>query len=232
MLIAGAESTAFDAILDRPEAETHVTTYFADECRVLGAMVDYGTHLIPRCWSGSAKSLRDIVALTVLTKQAVGLLDAAHVLLCSGAVQPARLQLRGLFEVSIYIDWILTQSSERRARAYYVANLRRRLHWVMRAKVDTAEWKEFSDDFKTLALPDAFKDAQHLVEAELTLLNAALAKPQYRPMNSEFNHVRGLSKHDPQWFVVAADRKHVRKPTLYTLAKQLDRRAEYRLIYE
>src|SRR6188508_643668 len=126
MALRKAETGAYSPILDRPEADAHVQQHFSNPVAVLAEMVDYGTHLIPRCWASSDKRLTDVVLLPVLTKQAVGLLDAAQVLLSAGAVNPATLQLRALFEISVYVRWIVRRDTDRRARAYYVANLRRR----------------------------------------------------------------------------------------------------------
>src|SRR5512146_1365209 len=101
MTIRSAETGAFAPILDRPQALAHVGEHFEPESRALRELVDYGTHLIPRCWSSSAKSRTDVVALVVLLKQVVALLDGAHVLITAGAIGPAQLQLRAIFEASV-----------------------------------------------------------------------------------------------------------------------------------
>src|SRR5690242_21813528 len=107
MVIERIEPSAFASLLNRVEAREHIAEYFADIPAVLADLVDYGTHLIPRCLASSKHELADLVALAILLKQAVGMLDGAQILFQEGAVQPSTLQLRALFEVSVYLDWLL-----------------------------------------------------------------------------------------------------------------------------
>lgn len=230
MTVLKAETGAYPPILDRPEATAHVRQYFSDAVGVLAEMVDYGTHLIPRCWASSGKRLTDMVLLPVLTKQAVGLLDAGQVLLSSGCVNPALLQLRALSEVSIYIAWILRRDTDRRARAYYVANLRRRLEWAKRVRPGTDQFKALSRDYSALRIRNPLKDRQRDVLQETQNVEHRLSKADFRRMNGAFDRRRGKSRYEPDWYAVLFPKK--KRPSLYTLAKQVDQRAEYRLIYE
>lgn len=82
--------------------------------------------MIPRCFTSSKRDFKDAVVLAILLRQAVAMLDGIQILLSSGAPHAANLQLRALFEASVYIDWILLGDSERKAQYYYVHNLRRK----------------------------------------------------------------------------------------------------------
>lgn len=224
------QNTAFAAILDRREAESNVATYFADEIRVLSELADYGTHLIPRCWTASNRDVADTMLLLVLLKQAVGFLDAGQILLGEGAVGPSYLQLRGLFEVSVYLHWILKCDTVRRARAYYVANLRKERLWAHRAQKGSPAAKALRSDFKGLPGLNPFKERQKEVAARIAELDERLRRADLRQMNAAFDRRRGKRPFDPEWYGVLFPKKG--RPSLYTLAKQLHRRAEYRLIYE
>jgi hypothetical protein len=230
MTVPKAETSAYPPILDRPEAAAHVQQYFSEPIGVLAEMVDYGTHLIPRCWASSGKRLTDIVLLPVLTKQAVGLLDAGQVLLSSGCVNPAALQLRALFEVSVYIAWVLRRDTDRRARAYYVANLRRRLEWAKRARPGTAEFSAMTRDYRSLRIRNPLKDRQGEVLQETENVERRLSKPDFRQMNAAFARRRGKRPYEPDWYAMLFPKN--KRPSLYTLAKQVDQRAQYRLVYE
>lgn len=230
MSVPKAETGAYYPILDRPEAAAHVQQYFADVVAALTDMVDYGTNLIPRCWASSPKRLTDVVLLPVLTKQAVEFLDAAQVLLSSGCVNPAALQLRALFEVSVYIAWIIRRDTDRRARAYYVANLRRRLEWAKRARSGTDEFKRFSRDHRSMRIRNPLKDRRKEVVEEIGNVERRLAKADFRRMNGALARRRGKRSYDPDWYAVLFPKN--KRVSLYTLAKQVDHRAQYRLIYE
>jgi hypothetical protein len=58
-----------------------------------------GSNLIPRCYSSSEKNLKDAVLLPILLRQAVAMLDGVELLLTSGAVHAANLQMRALFSM-------------------------------------------------------------------------------------------------------------------------------------
>ena len=230
MTVRKAETGAYHPILDRPEAAAHVAQHFSDVVAVLADMVDYGSHLIPRCLASSANRLTDVVLLPVLTKQAVGFLDAGQVLLDSGCVNPAALQLRALFEVSVYIAWILRRDTDRRARAYYVANLRRRLDWAKRVRPGTDEFRRLSRDYRSIRIRNPLKGRQSEVAQEIADVERRLGKADFRQMNAAFSRRRGKRAYDPEWYAVLFPKNQ--KASLYTLAKQTDHRAQYRLIYE
>src|SRR5208337_840322 len=74
---------------------------------LLRELVDYGTNLIVRCFVSSGRKLEDTVILPVLLKQAVSMLDAIELLISNAALHSGHLQARTLFELSLYLQWIL-----------------------------------------------------------------------------------------------------------------------------
>jgi hypothetical protein len=231
MTIRKPELGAHEVILDRPEAEKTVQTHFADEVRALVDLVDYGTHLIPRCWTSSSKGIPDMVVLTILLKQAIALLDGAEVLLTAGCVPQVWLQLRGLFEVSVYLDWMLRRDTDRRTKAYFVANLRRRLTWARRTQAGTTENEGIQREMREIGGLD-LSSLHETSQAEIDTVMRQLNRREFRQLNAAFTRRRGRSAFDPDWFVVLFPRKRKHRPSLYTLAKSTGRAAQYRLIYE
>jgi hypothetical protein len=231
MTIAQAPSDANEIILNRAEAVANARQHAGHITTALRSIVDYGTHLIPRCWTTSQRELTDIVVLAVMLKQIVGLLDAAEVLISAGCVQPALLPLRATYEAVTYLDWMLLRDTDRRAKAYHVANIRRGLRWAKRVRRGTKESKALLKEMRSLGMPDRFKGRKRQLEvaAEVRRYEELLNQQAYRRMSTAFERrKRGL--YDPEWYVVLFPRK--KRPSLYTLAKQLKRPAEYRLIYE
>lgn len=229
MPIQRAETGAYPIILDRPEAVDHVESNFSDDIRVLTEVIDYGTNLIPRCWSGSPKKLADVVILTILLKQCIGLVDAGQVLLTSGCVEPAWLQVRALFEASVYIDWILKRDTIRRSKAYYVANLRRRLQMARRWKRGTDEYRAFRRGIRSASglMPRGVAAVADL-KLEIGSLTSRLQRKDLCQMNSAFS--RRARRFDPSWYAVVFPKK--RPPKFPRLAQQTGRLLEYRMIYE
>jgi hypothetical protein len=120
---------------------------------LLQNLANYGSHLIPRAYSSSGKTLGDAVLIDVLLRQLVAMIDAIEILLCRSAVHAATLQLRAMFEASVYIDWMLAGDRENKAAYYYVHNLLRLRRWAMRVQSGTAESSGFEDIMNKAGLP-------------------------------------------------------------------------------
>ena len=81
-----------------------------------------------------------------------------------------------------------------------------------------------------MRIRNPLKDRQKEVVEEIGNVERRLAKADFRRMNGAFARRRGKRSYDPDWYAVLF-RKN-KRPSLYTLAKQVDHRAQYRLIYE
>jgi Family of unknown function (DUF5677) len=226
------ETKANELILNRAQAEADVDTHLRPHLTALSEMVDYGTHLIPRCWHSSGRSIRDMVVLIVLLKQVVALLDAGTELLRKGCVQPALLQLRAAFEASVYIDWILASRRKTRAKAYYVWNVRRQLRWIKRSLKGPPEAKALKKETKGLRVQNipSTPENQRSWREEAKRLQSHLNSPTYCAWNARFEKRRGKKLYDLAWYDVLFTRK--RNVSFYEICRRVRRLAEYRFIYE
>jgi hypothetical protein len=112
---------------------------------LLRDLANYGSNLIPRAYSSSGKTLGDAIVIGILLRQLVAMIDAVEILSCRSAVHAAALDLRAMFEASVYIKWMLAGDRENKAAHYYVYNLRRLRLWAMRVQSGTAESASFKD---------------------------------------------------------------------------------------
>lgn len=224
------ETKAFEAILNRNEADQHVSQHLQGHTDALRALVDYGTHLIPRCWVSSKRTMRDVVILPVLLKQVVSMLDAGSELMSRACVEPAMLQLRAAFEASVYLDWILGSRVTTRARAYYVWNIRRGLRWANRGLIGTPEYKAFAADMKGLSITSRLStpEKQKELAEEVSSLQKHLSEPKNVAWNKRFEAKRKRQPYDVEWYQVLFKKKQ----SLRSLAKSTKRMPEYRLVYE
>lgn len=113
MLVKVGE-TEFKALLNRDETIADVKEHLSPWLDLLRDLSNYGSNLIPRCFSSSARELKDAVVLGTLLRQIVTMLDGVEVLLSNGAPYTAQLQLRALLEASIYIEWILESDGDKK----------------------------------------------------------------------------------------------------------------------
>ena len=113
------QSRPFQKILDRDEPASLVQEHLSESTQ-LREVVDYGTHLVPRCYKSSPGGLTEAVVLGVLLKHFLAMVDGVEVLITNGAVLAAHTQSRVLFETHMYIAWILRENSEQRSKQYHV----------------------------------------------------------------------------------------------------------------
>jgi hypothetical protein len=220
------------AILSRDEASNLITQHFKREADTLRGLVDYGTHLLPRCMQSSDRAFADLVVLPILLRHAVAMLDGAAVLLENGCVFASYLQLRCVFETSVYLRWILRDEAERRARAFYTQHLRRKLLWIHRATEGSPEQHSYLQDLGDLSLPlDFLRNAPAgEIDKQRTEIEELLASDTYRDLNKAFLSRRGKRQYDPDWYEVV--HPSGRAVSIRTLAKEVERLAAYRLIYD
>lgn len=214
-------------ILDRTEAEKLIEQHFSHQAALIEELANYGSNLFIRAFNTGEKGLGDAVVCGVLLKQIVAMLDATAVLFRAGNIYAANLPARAGFEASLYLEWMLAADIEKKARYYYVANLRAERHWASRAVQGTPEHEDFSKSLAQLNVdlnalrPTLQADARsHLGE-----VNRILGQPEFANIDQEFTKQRGRRKSDPEWYTLLGV-KSIRQ-----IAEQLHRLLEYDLFY-
>jgi hypothetical protein len=230
------EFEAYAPILNRRQFEEIAEIYLSEHITALEELVNYGTNLIPRCFTSSVRDRRPVIVVGVLLKQVVMMLDGAVELLRRSCVNTSYLQLRGAFEASVYIDWILQLRSDKRARAYYVWNVRRDLNWTKRARRGTAEHRLFSRETRRIwgihiKEPAGSSIEQEHAEAEIRRIESFLNQRQYRTWNLRFDASRDTKTlRDRDWYSVLFPPG--KRGSFFQICKAVRRISEYRGIYE
>jgi hypothetical protein len=220
--------TEYKKLIDRDKYEKDAKVHYAKQLELLEDLVNYGSWLIPRAFDASEKRLKDIVIIGVLLKQVVAMLDALEILVRSGSVHAAHLQLRAMFEASLYLDWIIQDDSEERASYYYVSDIRRQLLWALRILEGTSEQKVFSTDMADFARVFDLKspELQALAKTNLMTLDQRLKEKRFCAVNEKIARTRGKGKFEPSWY------RALGKQSLGSIAKDVGRFPEYTVIYE
>ena len=222
-LIIKVPEKEFVALLARDQVIADINKHLRPWINVIHDLASYGSNLIPRSFGSSDRDLKDSIVLAVLLRQVVAMLDGVDLLLASGATYAAHLQLRALFEASVYIDWILREDSERKAEYYYVHNLRRKRFWNLKVQPGSAESQDFLDMMKKegVQIPDEVRDAAKEQNKEI---DRVLSQPKFAVISQDFEkQSKGLR--DVSWYVPLGPR------SLAAVAKAVDRRAQYVFLY-
>lgn len=209
----------FEALLDREKVISDVDNQLSQWTHLMRDVVNYGTNLIPRCFVSSSRSLADAVLIGILLRQAVAMLDGAEVLLSNGAVHAAKSQMRGLFEVRLYIEWILSKDFEKKADYYYVHNLRRKRRWAERVEGSSPVGQEFVAMMNGFGVPTR-KEASEAAKQQLPEIDRILSQPKFAHITAEFDKSR-KGKSDGNWYAPLGPRN------LREIAKEVGKLPEY-----
>lgn len=195
-------------LLDDEGATALVSEKLSTWTNLLRDLANYGSHLIPRAYSSSGKTLGDAVLIGTLFRQVVAMIDAVEILLCRSAVHVATLPLRAMFEASVYIEWMLVGDRENKAAHYYVHNLLQLRVWAMRVQSGTAESSTFKEVMGGLPVDETLgiKGKSHVQE-----IDRVLSQPSFAAIRDNFRNWKKLKGRKPQWYspVGVTDLRHL-----------------------
>jgi hypothetical protein len=218
MLVRVGENE-YKPLLDRERASADVKQHLSPWINLLRDVTNYGTNLIPRCFSSSEKKLKDVVVIGILLRQAVAMLDGVEILLSQGAVHAASLQMRALFEAYVYMEWMLENDTEKKAHYYYVHNLRRKRLWADRAQPGSRAATDFAAIMGNLMVqPD--QQAQEEAKDQIGQIDKLLSRAEFSQINQDFD-LRRKGNRDPAWYIplgqksLAAIIRAIKKESLY-----------------
>lgn len=222
------KESAHAAILDRETPAAQVKEQLTPQLDLLADLAAYGSNLVVRAYNSSPQQMAELIVCGVLLKQVVAMIDATHVLLSAGCGHAAHLPMRTAWEASLYLDWILSGNSERRATCYFVGNYRDERRWADRVTPGTLEEAAFSPIAKAIGLD--FQTERPTLAADATSRRAEvdriLAQPELQAIDAEFQQLRGNKrKRDPEWYELDGMK------SIRDIAKSLDRLAEYEAFY-
>lgn len=191
---------------------------------LLRDLANYGSNLIPRAYTSSEKTLGDAILIGALLKQVVAMIDAIEILLCRSAVHAANLQLRAMFEASVYLDWMLAGDRENKAAYYYVHNLLRLRVWGMRVQSGTAESMNYKGVMDIAGLPVdetlGDKGKRHVAE-----IDRILSQARFAAVRDQFRDWKKLKRRTPSWY------SPLGVTDLRDMAKKVNKEPLYLMVY-
>jgi hypothetical protein len=186
-------------LLDDKGATELVSEQLSTWTTLLRELANYGSNLIPRAYTSSGKTLGDAIQIGGLLRQIVAMIDAIEILLCRSAVHAATLQLRAMFEASVYIDWMLAGGRENKAAYYYVHNLLRLRLWSMRVQPGTSESLSFKKVMDDAGLPvdnTLGTDGKTQVQE----IDRVLSQPRFAAIRDDFRDWKKQNGRKPAWY--------------------------------
>lgn len=220
----------FKQIIDREKHKKDARQIFSKQIDLLVDLVNYGSNLIIRAYDSSKKKLEDAIVIGVLLKQVVAMIDATEILLCHGSPQSADIQVRSALEASLYIDWMLKSELEKKAKYYYVSNLRNMRLWALRYLKGTEENQLFLqsvlDLIKYMEPSNVTEEDEDEAKRQVTEIERILSQEGYREINDEFVRMRvKKTGAEAYWY------KPLGISSIKKIAEEVGRLSEYIIYY-
>jgi hypothetical protein len=218
------------SLLDRDKVIVETKEIYGKQLDLLEDLVNYGTYLVARVYDSSKKNLEDGIVIGVLLKHIIMMVDAIHVLASKGVMLPANLQVRSIFEASLYMDWIIQDDSNNKAKYYYVANIRNRKTWALKIQNNTAENTLFINqlgEYSHIISPQSIPEEIKTIAGEQILnIDKTLNSEKYKAINETFEQKKKKTTGvDPHWYELLGVK------SIAYLAKELNRLPEYIFCY-
>ncbi len=193
---------------------------------VLREVVDQGLAVFQRC-SATAKGKDEQIGVLFPFMHVVEMLDGVEVLLAAAAVAPAQVVLRAAFEAFLTVEHVTERESERRAAAYVVADIHKRIHGLERLDLKTPRGKQFAASMAkdkhgaNVSIPN-LEDRSESRDGYHKLLE----EPHLSEANEEYERTRARLKKHPPFHALWNGPQ-----SLEQLATVLGRPGEYDLMY-
>lgn len=217
---------AHKLIIDREKAISWAEENLNPQIQLLNEIVDYGSNLIMRLSDSPPNNLEDAIIKGVFLKQIVSMLDSVGILLEQGASHAAYLSGRSAFEASIYLEWMLYSDSAKKAKYYYVENLRQKKSFLQKTISTHPDFKEYSKSMLEMGWDITSSQFDFDTESakQINTINQVLSKAKYKSINRDFDKKR-KHKMDKHWYQMLGYR------SIRSLAKSLGRVGEYEAFY-
>jgi hypothetical protein len=219
----------FKEILNRDESVGLINENYKDQVDLLQEMANYGSNLIIRCFYSSSKEISSVIVLNVLLKHVVAMVDSAEILISQGAILAGRLPARTIFETCLYIEWILKEKTDYRAKLYYVWSLRQQRDWTMKGIEGTKEQKEFSEKLSELKEDFAthFFGKREEAKKNIETISDILKSKELRAIDELFEQNRAKRKknYDLPWYKIDGIK------SIWKMSQDLGKEMQYEILY-
>lgn len=220
-LATGPVQAPVQVLQRRPQPEHESLTKWMTD--TLDSCVDYGCHIAVVMADYFKGGYTDAI-IAALYRHFLELVDGISVLIGQHCADAAKPILRSAFETSLYIEYILQADTERRARAYLVANAHRRISFYRKLNPDTEQGKDFREKIKNDPLSKSILGrfrVDELLQKEQNLTNM-LTRPEFAPIQAAWNEAKGKL----EWYSLFNGPRN-----LEDLARHLKKSARYELLY-
>lgn len=160
-------------------------------------VVNYGTHLIKKCDAAANPKFLSPVFLGLHVVEA---LDAIAILVRRCSVDPAKVILRSQMEAMFGLSYMALGDTERKSLQYVVGHAHARMDWYKRLDPLTEQGKQLEADIKKDSTFGELDIVGLDTEPTIKNLEKMFQRPEYAPVEAEWQRTRSLIKSGKIWW--------------------------------
>ena len=224
----------YQPILDRAAAQRRAADVIAAASPLLRELVNVGTRLVQRFELEVDANDSGDHAIVALYLHILEMTDAVEVLITAGSATPCEALLRSALEALFSLDYICETDTDKRAAAWVVEYIHRRLETF--ARLDLRSYKGRS--FRRAILQDpALRDlplpaeVEGILQSERSRWDDLLSQPQFREAEAEFQATLQRQRAGGRYGGLDWYSLYNGPTSIRALADHLGRLPEYDLLY-
>jgi len=212
----------YKGLLDR-KFDPDFESLLAPLADTLDGCVNCGTQVLG--WLNRPTSSYGDLAVVMLFRHVVEMMDGIAVLVRAGCAEPTKLLLRSMLESGLGLKYICETkvSWEERTIAYQVCYAHERIRSYRRMDPSHQEGKHLKSVLEKDGLGQSIVAAQQDMSSQIENLERMLAKPEFAPVEAQYQSHR--SKH-PKWYSLNSGPNSVQE-----LANHLGYQVWYEILY-
>lgn len=166
----------------------------------------------------------------LLMRHVIEAIDGVSLLVAKGSVENCGPLLRSAFEALAGILYILKADTERRALAYQVGHVHKKIRLYRKFIPTDDVGRTLRDELKADPLVSFFDNPQFDWQKMIDNLEKTFTKPEYAPIEAEWDRVKkgkkGTGKKDPNWYFLFGGPSDLR-----ALSLQIGKGSFYEILY-
>jgi len=188
--------------------------------------VNFGSLVFTWCNESLEGKADKEVPLILLFRHMLELLDSVSILIRESSVEPCKLQLRSMLETLLSINYLLEAEREKRAYAFLVWHIQKKIKTYKKFDPDTPEGKEFRGVLKGSLLHDLDIGDQFDISETVNNLQKAFKKKGYKEAYQELKRIKNKGRKNPKWYELCDG-----PGDLEQLAIKMKKRDYYEILY-
>lgn len=189
--------------------------------------VNFGTHIL--IWIiEDSKGSDEQMPLTMFFRDILEKADSISTLIKKSNIEPSKVLLRSLFELTLYIRYLLEDNFHDRSMSFLVWNSKRKIRMLRAYDKEDQSYKE---TMKVIGKDEFFYDGSFLnelpsVKPALDNQFALLKLPLYQPIVQEYERTRKKEGQNPNWYRLFNGPKNMQE-----LASRMNLPFVYEILY-